>query len=76
MSRRLQKLAEDFETNPGDWEMLRRETTPSTNCRNRGGTSIQELLRHRSTGEEIVRHTLLTPLGDLFDTPHYRFGWK
>jgi hypothetical protein len=76
MSRRVRNLGDDLEANPADWESIRTESVPSTNRRNRGGSSVQELFRHRTSGEEIVRHTLLKPDGTLFDTPHYRFNWN
>jgi hypothetical protein len=44
--------------------------------RNKGGTSLQELLRNEETGEEIVRHTLLKPDGSIFEAPHFRPFWK
>jgi hypothetical protein len=76
MNRPLPESVNDLEANPADWEVIRTEVVPSTNRRNRGGTSVQELFRHRTTGEELVRHTLLRPDGTPFDTPHYRRAWK
>ncbi len=76
MSRPLPELIKDYEADPTQWEVIQTETTPSTNRRNKGGTSVQELLRHRVTGEEIVRHSLLRPDGQAFRLPHFRLGWK
>jgi len=69
-------LIRDAETNPADWEVTNSETTPSTNMRNRGGTSFQELLRNKNTGEEMVRHTLFGPDGSIFEPPHFRPFWN
>jgi hypothetical protein len=76
MSRPIEELIEDYQADPSKWEVVRTETTASTNRRNRGGTSVQELLRHKDTGEEMVRHTLRRPGGQLFGRPHFRLGWK
>jgi hypothetical protein len=63
MNRPIRELIKDYASDPGNWEVVKSEATPSTARRNRGGVSLQELLRHRVTGEEIVRHTLLKPDG-------------
>ena len=76
MSRPLAELIQDYENDPGQWEIIRTEIVPSTNARNRGGSSIQELLRHKTTGEQMVRHTLLRPDGSVFSPPHFRPNWK
>jgi hypothetical protein len=76
MSRSLPELIKDYEADPTQWEVIRTEAVPSTNRRNQGGTSIQELLRHRVTGEEMVRHTLLKPDGRAFRPTHFRLGWR
>jgi hypothetical protein len=76
MSRPLPELIRDYEADPGPWEIIRTETVPSTKRRNRGGWSVQELLRHKDTGEEMVRHTLLRPDGRVLGRPHFRSGWK
>jgi hypothetical protein len=47
-------------------------TEGSTNLRNKGGSSVQELLRHKTTEEEMVRHTVLKPDGSIFRAPHFR----
>jgi len=76
MTRPLRELIRDYETDPTPWEVVRREVVPSTARRNRGGSSVQELLRHKVTGEEMVRHTLLKPDGTVFDDAHFRRAWK
>jgi hypothetical protein len=76
MSRPFPDLVKDYQTDPTQWEVVQTETVPSTNKRNRGGSSVQELLRHKTTGEELVRHTLLKPDGTLFAAPHFRPSWK
>jgi hypothetical protein len=76
MARPLPDLILDYEADPTRWEIVRTESLPSTNMRNRGGTSVQELFRHRITGEEMVRHTLLRPDGTPFASPHFRPNWK
>ena len=76
MSRSLRELIENYKADPAQWEVINREVLPSTARRNRGGSSIQELLRHKATGEEMVRHTLLRPDGTLFADPHFRPDWK
>ncbi len=76
MPRSLSELIRDYEADPTQWAVMRTETAPSTNMHNRGGSSVQELLRHRTTGEELVRHTLLKPDGRVFRRPHFRLAWK
>jgi hypothetical protein len=76
MNRPLRELIKDFEGDPDRWEVVKIESAPSTNLRNRGGATIQELLRHKKTGEEMVRHTLRKADGALFSTPHFRPMWK
>jgi hypothetical protein len=76
MSRPIGELIRDYESDPTPWEVIRIESEPSTNRRNRGGTSVQELLRHKVTGEEMVRHTLIRPDGTPFDDPHFRLDWR
>jgi hypothetical protein len=76
MARPFRELVEDFASDPTQWEVVDTQTTSSTNVRNRGGTSIQEMLRHKKTGEELVRHTLLKPDGTGFSPPHLRPCWK
>jgi len=76
MSRPLAELIQDYENDPSLWEIIRTEVVPSTNTRNRGGSSIQELFRHKTTGEQMVRHTLLRPDGSAFNPPHFRPNWK
>jgi hypothetical protein len=74
--RPFRELLDDVLSDPSRWEVVNSESVPSSNRRNAGGTSLQELLRHRDTGEEVVRHTLFRPDGSLFDPPHYRPAWK
>jgi hypothetical protein len=74
--RPFRELVKDANSNPSRWRLVRREEVPSTNLRNKGGTSVQELLRCDGTGEEIVRHTLLKPDGSFLEPPHFRPIWK
>jgi len=76
MGRPLAELIRDYEADPTLWEIIRTEATPSINRHNKGGSSVQELLRHQTTGEEMVRHTLLRPDDSFFATPHFRPNWK
>lgn len=76
MSRPLADLINDYEADPTQWDVVQTQAESSTTTRNKGGTSVQELLRHSTTGEEIVRHTLLRPNGQLFRKPHFRSQWK
>jgi len=76
MSRPLAELIRDYEKDPTQWEVIRTEVVSSTNMRNRGGSSVQELLRHGATGEEMVRHSLQRPDGSAFQQPHFRPHWK
>ena len=76
MSRPLADLIKDFEADPTQWEIVKIEVAPSTSWRNRGGSSVQELLRHKVTCEEVVRHTLLRPDGSVFADSHFRRDWK
>jgi len=70
------ELYRDAQANPSKWKVARTEEIPSTNIRNKGGTSRQELIRNEETGEEITRHTLLKPDGSIFEPPHFRPNWK
>jgi hypothetical protein len=72
MARPLSDLIQDYESDPLQWEVVQKEVEPSTNIRNKGGSSVQEVLRHKTTGEEMVRHLLLRPNGKLFRKPHFR----
>ena len=76
MARSFPELLDDYNADPSNWEVVHTEAVPSTNRRNRGGTSVRELLRHRVTGEELVRHTLRKPDGSVFAAPHFRPRWK
>jgi RHS repeat-associated protein len=66
----------DVQANPDKWVVIRREVVDATGRHNKGGTSVQELLRNCKTGETIVRHTLFRPDGKFFEKPHYRDQWK
>jgi hypothetical protein len=66
----------DYLADPTQWEVIKIEVVPSTARRNRGGSSRQELLRHKTTGEELVRHTVLKPDGSIYQDPHFRPNWK
>ncbi len=70
------ELIKDAGANPSKWQVVKKEVAASTNMRNKGGTSVQELLRNTETGEEIVRHTLLKPDGTVFEPSHFRPFWK
>ncbi|MCH7725751.1 MAG: hypothetical protein IH991_04615, partial [Planctomycetes bacterium] len=74
--RPFRELIRDAIDNPSSWRVVRTERVPSTNLRNRGGTSQQELLRNVETGEEITRHTLFRPDGTIFELPHFRPFWR
>ncbi len=76
MPRSFRELLDDYDADPARWEVVRTETVASTSVRNRGGTSAQELLRNKITGEELVRHTLRKSDGGLFGAPHFRRLWK
>jgi hypothetical protein len=76
MSRPIRELIKDYAADPGHWEVVKTEVTPSTARRNRGGSSVQELLRHGVSGEEMVRHTLLKPDGSVYRNAHFREDWK
>jgi hypothetical protein len=75
-SRSLGELIKDAGANPSKWQVVKKEVVASTNMRNKGGTSVQELLRNTETAEEIVRHTLLKPDGKVFEPSHFRPFWK
>jgi hypothetical protein len=66
----------DATANPSKWKVVRSVIEPSTAIRNRGGTSLQELLRNEETGETIVRHTLFRADGSFFDPAHFGDIWK
>ena len=76
MARPFLELVADYAADPAQWEIVSTQVVSSTNKRNRGGTSVQELLRHRVTGEVVVRHTVLRSDGTLFAAPHFRPSWK
>jgi hypothetical protein len=76
MTRPIGDLIRDFENDPTQWQVIRTDVIPSTNIRNKGGSSVQELLKHKGTGEEMIRHTLLKPDGAVFGGPHFRPNWK
>ena len=74
--RPLRELIKDHEADPTQWQVVKKEVVPSTTRRNRGGSGVQELLRHKDTGEEMVRHTLLKPDGTIYADSHFRRDWK
>jgi hypothetical protein len=76
MDRPLPELIRDYEADSTPREVVHTQVVPKTNRRNRGGSSIQEMLRHRITGEEMVRHTLRKADGSLLAPPHFRPHWK
>jgi hypothetical protein len=76
MSRSIRELIKDYAADPTQWEVVRKEVVPSTARRNRSGSSVQELLRHKVTGEEMVRHTLLRPDGTVYADSHFRQDWR
>lgn len=76
MSRSIEELIENYKSDPTQWEFIRSESTPSTKRGNCGGASVQELFRHKVTGEEMVRHTLLRPNGKPLGRSHFRTDWK
>jgi hypothetical protein len=62
----------DATANPSRWKVVRSISEASTNLRNKGGRSLQEILRNEETGETIIRHTLLKPDGTIFEPAHFR----
>jgi hypothetical protein len=76
MPRSFRELLDDYAADSSQWEVVKTEIVHSSNARNCGGTSIQELFRNKMTGEEMVRHTLRGPDGGLFASPHFRPSWK
>lgn len=72
----FRELIQDYRAHPSKWKVIKTETVPSTNIRNTGGWSVQEVLEHIDTGEQLVRHTLLKTDGTLFQPPHFRPFWK
>jgi hypothetical protein len=62
----------DAIANPISWKVVRKVIEPSTAIRNRGGTSLQELMRNDLSGETIVRHTLFKANGSIFEPTHFR----
>lgn len=74
--RPFRELIVDYAANPARWKVIKTESKPSTNARNHGGTSVQEVLENTDTGETMVRHTLLKADGSSFQSPHFRPYWK
>jgi RHS repeat-associated protein len=62
----------DIAENPSDWEQTGRSVVESLNRNNRGGKSIEDEFTNKKTGRKIYQHTLETPEGGLYETPHYR----
>jgi hypothetical protein len=54
MTRPIGDLIRDFDNDPTQWQVVRTDVVPSTNIRNQGGSSVQELLKHKGTGEEMI----------------------
>jgi hypothetical protein len=75
-TRPFNEIIKDFNANPSKWKLIKEQSLPSTNLRNKGGHSLQELFRNEETGEEIVRHTLFRADGSIFELPHPRPYWK
>jgi hypothetical protein len=76
MSRSFADLIRDYEADPARWEVVQVDMKPSTSVRNRGGTSVQAVLKNRDTGEVVVRHTLRRTDGSNFAPPHFRPSLK
>ena len=74
--RSFRELVDDHSADPTRWRVIKTERKPSTNNRNKGGLSIQEVLENAKTGETMVRHTLLKADGSIFQPPHFRPFWK
>jgi hypothetical protein len=72
MGRPFPELIKDYDADPSNWEVVVTVREASTNMRNKGGTSVQDTLRHKTTGEEMVRHTVLEPDATVFHPPHFR----
>ena len=51
MPRSFGELIKDAAAKPSNWEVVQKEVLASTNMRNKGGTSVQELLRNTETGK-------------------------
>jgi hypothetical protein len=76
MNRPFKEVVKEFENDPASWELVQTDVQPSTNRRNPGGSSVQEVFRHRMTGEELVRHTVYNGKGMVFRPPHLRPYYK
>ena len=66
----------DISANSSRWQVVRSASEVSSNIRNRGGSSLQEILRNTETGETLVRHTIFKANGSIFEAPHFRPFWK
>jgi len=76
VSRSVGELIKDFRANPSMWEKVRSEVEASINGANKGGTSLQEMFRHKGTAEELIQHTLFGRDGSIFEKMHFRGYWK
>ncbi|OYV88754.1 MAG: hypothetical protein B7Z73_07845 [Planctomycetia bacterium 21-64-5] len=74
--RAFRELVDDYAANPTRWRVIKTERKPSTNARNKGGASVQEVLENIDGGETLVRHTLLWADGTVFQPSHFRPYWK
>ncbi|MGH7134663.1 MAG: hypothetical protein ACREHD_02925 [Pirellulales bacterium] len=74
--RPFRELVGDYAAESARWNVIKTQSKPSTNARNKGGTSVQEVLENVDTGETMARHTLLWADGRIFQPPHFRPYWK
>ena len=71
-SSNFKNLIDDYNNNPGNWEMTKESVEESTNIRNKGGQSIEQEFTNKLTGEKIYKHTLTKPDGSIFEPAHFR----
>lgn len=62
--RSLSDRISDFRANPQDWERVSSSAVPSTNRRARGGVSIENVYRNKTTGETIHVHDVFDSSGN------------
>jgi RHS repeat-associated protein len=65
------KVINDFKKNPGNWEKTGEKSEPATNKDFKGGTSVDEKYRNKQTGQEIERHKIIGPNGEVLHD-HFR----